>query len=116
MAEIKTAKPADAIDEADEMVGEEDVTLDGDADADGDTMAALGTVAAEPEGADNSDLLNMFTEVGIETVDRSVLTGLAGEVDMVDLIAELNVVAAAMGIVRAQHDAAVQEHTEQLAA
>lgn len=116
MAEIKTAKPADAIDEADEMPSEEDIALDGDANADGDTMAALGTVAAEPEAGDNSDLLNMFTEVGIETVDRSVLTDLAGDVDMVDLIAELNVVAAAMGIVRAQHDAAVQDHAEQLAA
>lgn len=109
MAEIKTAKPADAIDEAeDELAAEED--------SDGDTMAALSTVAAEPDADDNSDLLSMFTEVGIETVDRSVLTGLAGDVDMVDLIAELNVVAAAMGIVRAQHDALAQEPAEQLAA
>ena len=99
MAEIKIAKPADAIDEAEEDAAIED-------DADGDT----------PKKDDSSALLDMFTEVGIETVDRSLLTGLAGEVDMVDLIAELNVVAAAMGIVRAQHDTVVHEDVEQLAA
>ena len=111
MAEIKIAKPADAIDEDEEAILEDD--------ADGDTMAALAAAGADaepPATDDNSALLDMFTEVGIETVDRSMLTSLAGEVDMVDLIAELNVVAAAMGIVRAQHDAVALEHAEQLAA
>lgn len=112
MAEIKTAKPADAIDETDESAALED-------DADGDTMAALAAAGADaepPAKDDTNSLLDMFTEVGIETVDRSMLTSLAGEVDMVDLIAELNVVAAAMGIVRAEHDAMAQDHAEQLAA
>ena len=108
MAEIKQAKPADALED-------EDAVLDETLDEDAGTMSALSAVATEePEPAsDGNDLLNMFTEVGIETVDRSVLTSLAGDVDMVDLIAELNVVAAAMGIVRAQHEAASLAYQEE---
>ena len=56
----------------------------------------------------------MFTTVGIERVDRTVLVGLAGEVLIEDLISELNLVAAALGVVRAQHEARAED--EQLAA
>jgi hypothetical protein len=113
MALIKKAKPADAIEEIEEMdaASGEDVAATAD-------EAAIEEPAAEPAEApaanDSNALLNMFTEVGIETVDRSLLTGLAGEVDMVDLISELHLVAAAMGIVRSQQETAAPE--EQLAA
>ena len=130
MALIKKAKPADAIeeDEADaspdeEPVGEptgEEPTVDAEeaADADAATMGALAAVPADPvetDGAGGADsLLDMFTTVGIERVDRTVLVGLAGEVLIEDLISELNLVAAALGVVRAQHEARAED--EQLAA
>jgi hypothetical protein len=63
----------------------------------------------EPEAGGSDALLDMFTTVGIETVDRSLLTNLAGEVDMTDLISELSLVAAALGIVLSEREAAEAE-------
>lgn len=131
MALIKKAKPADAVAEDDEATA---VDAEAAFEADAAALAAveeesnpeptLTVVDAEPTepeaeeaASGNDDLMSMFTEVGIETVDLSVLTNLAGEVDMTDLISELHIVAAALGIVRAQQEAASAAfEEEQLAA
>ncbi|HLB24187.1 MAG TPA: hypothetical protein VJP07_08835 [Dehalococcoidia bacterium] len=128
MALIKKAKPADAIEETAEEVAEapqDELEAAADTDespeqaaADADTMAALAAVPADPvkAEADGTDaLLDMFTAVGIESVDRTLLVGLAGEVQIEDLISELSLVAAALGLARAQQ-AERNEEDEQLAA
>ncbi len=123
MALMKKAKPADAVSEpALEPDVSEDVTAAPDEPAeagDAATMAALAAAPAEatPTDAPRGDgLLDMFTTVGVQTVDRSMLLSLTQEVDMTDLVSELNVVAAALGIVRAQREAAETESAEAMAA
>jgi hypothetical protein len=78
--------------------------------ADETTLSALGEKeppSEEPAAGDG--LLDMFTTVGIHEEDRTMLLNLAGEVDMDDLISELNVVAAALGIVMSSRNAASTE-------
>lgn len=72
------------------------------------------TVSAEQPGNSTDDLLNMFSSVGIAQEDKSVLLNLAGEVDITDLVSELGLVAAALGIVAGHRPFA--EEAEQLAA
>lgn len=121
MAFTKKAKPADAVEEPEPEEEEPaptavETTLDeASAEAgggdDADMVASLATEEAEGGGGAES-LLDMFTSVGIEVIDRSMLTNLAGEVDMADLISELNIVAAALGIVmseRTHHEELFEE-------
>lgn len=115
MALIKRAKPADAIEEEEQPLLEDEaaaepeepapiVADDDEQPGDADTMAALAAVPAEPAGEAGSDsLLDMFSTVGIATVDRTALLDLAGEVEIDDLISELSLVAAALGLVKGQH-------------
>jgi hypothetical protein len=61
--------------------------------------AAVEVEAEETEeGGDSSDLLSMFTETKIETVDHTLLVGMAGDVDIDDVVAELQLIAAALNI------------------
>jgi hypothetical protein len=129
MALIKKAKPADAVEETEpDAPPVDESTRVADApeavaeaeNADAATMSALAAVPADPVEAEASgngadSLLDMFATVGIETVDRTALLNLAGEVPIEDLVSELNLVAAALGVVQAEHDARAAEH-EQLAA
>ena len=94
-------------------------TVDDNSDDDSSTMSALMAVPApdEPvEGGGSDALLDMFGAVGIETEDRSALLDLAPPIEMHDLIAELGLVAAAMGIVRGQGAAVAHDDEEELAA
>ena len=58
--------------------------------------------AEEPAPADShdDDLLNVFATTGIEVEDRSVLVAMAGDVDIDDVVAELQLVAAALNLTR----------------
>lgn len=128
MAFTKKAKPADAVEEPEEEDEEAiptavegaapGATAEAADGGDAEMMASLAVVEPDPPAEGGGDaLLDMFTTVGVEVVDRSVLTNLAGEVEITDLISELNVVAAALGIViseRTHHEEPVEE--EQLAA
>jgi hypothetical protein len=87
-------------------------TEEGEADSVGALAEAPADAEPAAEGADA--LLDMFTTVGVHVEDRTLLLGLAGEVEIDDLISELSIVAAALGIVQAQREAA--EEPEQLAA
>jgi hypothetical protein len=95
--------PAEAAEEAPlEELGE------AEADTDAGMMASLAPdpePESSPEAGGTDALLDMFSTVGIEVVDRTLLTDLAGEVEMTDLISELNIVAAALGIVMGEHAA-----------
>jgi hypothetical protein len=89
-------------------------------DAADDTMlgalAEAPDAAADPrttEAAGTDGLLDMFTTVGVHHVDRSMILSLAGEVEMDDLISELGIVAAALGIVTSERPAVAR--TEQFA-
>ena len=127
MALIKRAKPADAIDEEEQSLLEVEaatepdepepvVAEDDEQPGDADTMAALAAVPAEPAAEAGSDgLLDMFSTVGIATVDRTALLDLAGEVEIDDLVSELSLVAAALGLVKGQHSM-VEDEDEALAA
>ena len=124
----KKAKPADAIEEEGEPnlvpLDEEEQAVaaapeeTAPTDDDAGTMTALAAAPAEPAGEGGGDgLLDMFSTVGIQTQDRSALLNLAGEVEMADLVSELGLVAAALGLVKGQQ-AAVEavEEDEALAA
>lgn len=127
MAFTKKAKPADAVEEPEPEEEEPaptavETTLDeASAEAgggdDADMMASLASEEPEEAAEGAESLLDMFTSVGIEVIDRSTLTNLAGEVDMADLVSELNIVAAALGIVmseRTHHEELFEE--DQIAA
>ncbi len=129
MGLLKRTKPADAI--AEEPLEEEIAAIPAedllDPDDDGiDDSATLSVLTAIPspdeEGApppgDTDVLLTMFTEVGLEVADRSVLLSLAPEVEMDDLVTELSLVAAALGILQGQRQSAepVEAEFESLAA
>jgi len=132
MALMKKAKPADAIEappvQGEEAAAEDEVEAAQDSDveespeqaaADAETMAALAAVPADPveaEAGGTDALLDMFTAVGIEAVDRTLLVGMAGEVEMGDLVSELNVVAAALGVIRSRNEARLEQAEEPLAA
>ena len=74
------------------------------------TLSALNEADAAPEEPAAGDgLLDMFTTVGIHEEDRTMLLSLAGEVEMDDLISELNIVAAALGIVMSARNTAPTE-------
>jgi len=68
--------------------------------------SGAGLLAAEPEpapadggaGGGGDDLLSMFETGELETTDLSVTAGLAGDVELDDLLEELHTVAAAIGI------------------
>lgn len=128
MGLIKKAKPADAIEEELELQPEpteEDPPAEADAPAaaieedeqagDAATMAALAAAPAEPAAAGGDGLLDMFSTVGVHVEDKSLLVGMAGEVEMADLVTELALVAAALGVVKGQH-AAEADEDEALAA
>jgi hypothetical protein len=67
-------------------------------------QGAVQTVEAgveEEETADDgesSDLLSMFTETRLETVDHTLLVKMAGDVDIDDVVAELQLIAAALNL------------------
>ncbi len=50
------------------------------------------------DGDESADLLSMFTETKIETVDRTLLVGMSGDVDIDDVVAELQLIAAALNL------------------
>jgi hypothetical protein len=54
----------------------------------------------------------MIEAVGIHQEDRSLLLGMAGDIDITDLVSELNIVAAALGIVMAERNDASAEDVE----
>jgi hypothetical protein len=87
---------------------------EGDAPAPELALDNVQTVSAEQPADSSDDLLNMFSSVGIHQEDRSVLLNLAGDIDITDLVSELGLVAAALGIVAGQR--AFAEEAEQLAA
>jgi hypothetical protein len=68
--------------------------------------------APDPPAQAGDDLLNMFEAVGIHQEDRSLLLGMAGDIDITDLVSELNIVAAALGIVMAERNDASAEDVE----
>lgn len=129
MALIKRAKPADAIEEEEaeqlEELAEDEIPMavplgeppadseidDDEQPGDAEKMAALAEAseAAEAPAEGSSDgLLDMFSTVGVHVEDKTMLVGLAGEVDIADLVSELGVVAAALGIVKGQHATEVE--------
>src|SRR5262245_10172361 len=63
---------------------------------------ALDSVSEEDPPAAGESLLDMFTTVGVHVEDRSMLLALAPEIDIDDLVSELNIVAAALGLVQAE--------------
>jgi hypothetical protein len=69
-----------------------------------DALAATPEPEGAREGADS--LLDMFSAVGIKSEDRTLLLELAGNVEIDDLISELGLVAAALGIVQGQREEA----------
>lgn len=50
------------------------------------------------DGGEGSDLLSMFTETRLETVDHTLLVSMAGDVDIDDVVAELQLIAAALNL------------------
>jgi|CXWL01.1.fsa_nt_gi hypothetical protein len=122
MGLLKKEKSAVAI--LDETLAEEvaapPVAEAPDADDDGiddsATLDALTAVASPDEedaaASDTDSLLSMFGEVGIETVDRSALLAITPDVEMDDLVTELGLVAAALGIVQGQHLASEPQYGE----
>jgi hypothetical protein len=65
----------------------------------------LAVAAAEEEeteetadGDESVDLLKMFTDTEIETEDRTMFVKMAGDVDIDDVVAELQLVAAALNL------------------
>lgn len=50
------------------------------------------------DGDEGADLLSMFTETKIETVDHSLLVRMSGDVDIADIVAELQLIAAALNL------------------
>jgi hypothetical protein len=134
MALIKRAKPADAIEEEEAEQLEElpedalpaaapvaEAPVDADIDddeqpGDAETMAALAAVPEPTNEGGGDGLLDMFSTVGVHVEDKTMLVGLAGEVDIDDLVSELALVAAALGIVKGQHATAPDEELEELAA
>lgn len=75
-------------------------TLDAALQPDVQTVeAAVEDEAEETADADDgADLLKMFTETKIETVDHTLLVEMAGDVDIDDVVAELQLIAAALNI------------------
>lgn len=133
MALIKKEKPADAIEEEGAAQQEElpedkiavaeaveDAALPTSDDedeqpGDAEKMAALAAVPEPAAGGGGDGLLDMFTTVGVHVEDKTMLVGMAGEVDIGDLVSELALVAAALGIVKG-HQAAASMEIEELAA
>ena len=119
MALLKKVKlPDDPPPEAEALAPEDLAPIDEAEDPTADALDAPGEAPAEAEPAlEGTDaLLDMFTTVGVHVEDRTLLLGLAGEVEMDDLISELNIVAAALGIVQAQREAAQEAAEAELAA
>ncbi len=59
------------------------------------------------EKDDTDDLLSVFTTTGIAVEDRSLLVSMAGDIDIDDVVAELQLVAAALNLTSyADRDAA----------
>jgi hypothetical protein len=118
MALLKKVKlPDDPPPEAEALAPEDLAPVDAAeeaAEAVSDAPDALAEPTPEPAPEGTDALLDMFTTVGVHVEDRTVLLGLAGEVEIDDLISELSIVAAALGIVQAQRESAGEP--EQLAA
>ena len=135
MAFIKKAKPADAIEEEEAAQREELLedklptaeavedavapvvdAADDDQPGDAEKMAELAATPEPVAGGGGDGLLDMFSTVGVHVEDKTMLVEMAGEVDIDDLVSELALVAAALGIVKGQQAAVPVEELEGLAA
>lgn len=135
MALIKKAKPADAIDEeeaaereelpedkipiaeaVEEAVAPVVAVAEDEQPGDAETMAELAATPEPAAGGGGDGLLDMFSTVGVHVEDKTMLVEMAGEVDIDDLVSELALVAAALGIVKGQQTAVPFEELADLAA
>lgn len=105
--EIAAEAPQPAVDLAQPAATPDGAVLAAESAADApdaEADPALAEAAAAPEGAepaaDGSDaLLNMFASSQTASDDRQLLVGMAGEVEVVDLVDQARTLAAAMNIV-----------------
>ena len=61
-------------------------------------VVEVAEVEETTDGEESADLLKMFTETQIETVDRTLFVKMAGDVDIDDVVAELQLIAAALNL------------------